>query len=296
MDRPVEAEEEIKETVDETCNQPTKKYRPWVYFLCTYGFTAIFWVSAIFLEADMLEFPTIIFYILGGLSPSLMGIILTYTTLEKDARKDFWKRSIDFKGIKLQWYGLILGINILPTFVAIIVGVILGKQESDFFESVTFFSSFAILTAIAFNLIAVVFEEFGWRGYALDGLNNRFGKLGSSVILGTFWCIWHFPLFFISGSYQNGLGFGSPDFWIFVVNIFTLTIIMTWIYFGTNRSILSVLLFHFLTNFLGEMFELDFMLQLIRAGVFLVIASVISIRWIIRYLKERKKVQTGFKQ
>ncbi len=45
-------------------------------------------------------------------------------------------------------------------------------------------------------------EEFGWRGYSLDKLLVRVGFVGSTVILGLIWGIWHFFWSFIPGQAQ----------------------------------------------------------------------------------------------
>jgi membrane protease YdiL (CAAX protease family) len=219
--------------------QPKKQnFRPILYFILTYAITLAFWIPAALIQKNLFELPTIILFILGSMAPSLVGISLVYLTLEKEHIKEFWIRAFSFKRIKLGWYGIIFGLNLLPTIIAMIVGVGLGKQDVNFFEVATFFGSLTFLTAFGFNLAAVLFEEFGWRGYALDALQMRLNSLSSSLILGILWFVWHFPLFFINGSYQNELGFGSIGFWIFGINILSQTIIITWIYNNNKRSIL----------------------------------------------------------
>ena len=34
-------------------------------------------------------------------------------------------------------------------------------------------------------------EELGWSGYIIDPLQNRYGALKASIILGIEWAIWH---------------------------------------------------------------------------------------------------------
>ncbi len=46
-------------------------------------------------------------------------------------------------------------------------------------------------------------EEFGWRGYALDRLQNGSNALVASLILGAIWGVWHLPLHFMDGTVQE---------------------------------------------------------------------------------------------
>lgn len=64
------------------------------------------------------------------------------------------------------------------------------------------------------------------------------------MILGIVWGLWHLPLFFMKGQdiYHN-----IPIFWFIFGTVF-LSILFTWIYNNTNRSILAVLLFHTVGN------------------------------------------------
>ena len=82
-------------------------------------------------------------------------------------------------------------------------------------------------------------EEFGWRGYALDRLQNRFNALLSSVILGLIWGLWHLPLFGLEGSIQQNV-----PIWAFVLGTVLFSVILTWLYNNTGGSILAVILLH----------------------------------------------------
>ena len=45
-------------------------------------------------------------------------------------------------------------------------------------------------------------EEYGWRGYALPRLLEKFSPITASLILGIAWGIWHLPLHFIPTTTQ----------------------------------------------------------------------------------------------
>jgi membrane protease YdiL (CAAX protease family) len=61
----------------------------------------------------------------------------------------------------------------------------------------------ALVATSAYNYSTLLggplFEEPGWRGFALPRLESRFGPLRASLILGTVWAAWHLPLFLYPG-------------------------------------------------------------------------------------------------
>ena len=47
--------------------------------------------------------------------------------------------------------------------------------------------------------IAAIGEELGWMGYAFEPMQERFGALKASILLGISWALIHIPLFTASG-------------------------------------------------------------------------------------------------
>jgi len=111
-----------------------------------------------------------------------------------------------------------------------------------------------IILVIAFVWIFVlggpIQEEFGWRGYLLDPLQERLTPLGGGLAVGLVWAVWHLPLFYIS---SETIYYDSP-FLGFAVSITLLSVLMTWVYNSTNGSLLPVLLMHTAWNWAQGMF------------------------------------------
>jgi membrane protease YdiL (CAAX protease family) len=105
--------------------------------------------------------------------------------------------------------------------------------------------------ALQVLLVGPLSEELGWRGYALEALQSRWGALASSLMVGLLWSLWHLPLFFVSeeSNFYYEWGFGTGLFWLFILRMTLISVIMTWVYNNNGRSILSAILLHFAYNF-----------------------------------------------
>jgi membrane protease YdiL (CAAX protease family) len=44
-----------------------------------------------------------------------------------------------------------------------------------------------------------LFEEPGWRGFTLPNLQRKYGNILGSIIVGSYWWIWHLPLWVVYG-------------------------------------------------------------------------------------------------
>jgi uncharacterized protein len=89
-------------------------------------------------------------------------------------------------------------------------------------------------------------EEFGWRGFALPRLLERFSPLHASLRLGLMHLLWHAPLFLIGGMPQAQLFFPT-----FAIGVIAIAIIDTFLYLRTVSNLLLAIVVHLLANVCG---------------------------------------------
>lgn len=229
---------------------PTKNISIWIFFALTYILTWIFWIPLALSGQDVMAGPLMIALVIGGFGPSIAGIIMTYRTQNHEGRRDFWRRSINFSQIGGRWYLVILLIFPLVYGLAILLDVLLGGSlpGAEAISQIAVQPASLVGMLLMGLIIGPLAEEFGWRGYALDPLQARWSALVSALVVGLFWWAWHFPLFFMNGMPQNEWGLGTTAFWAYAVTVFSLSVLFSWVFNNTRRSILAAILIHFMYN------------------------------------------------
>ncbi|MEP6969400.1 MAG: type II CAAX endopeptidase family protein [Betaproteobacteria bacterium] len=103
------------------------------------------------------------------------------------------------------------------------------------------------LAALNFLLVFLVGgplgEEFGWRGFALPGLQARWGWRLASLLLGVVWAIWHLPLFYSAGTVQSQLPMG-----LYALSAIASSVLFTWLFNRSRGSIVPMLVLHTAVN------------------------------------------------
>jgi membrane protease YdiL (CAAX protease family) len=94
------------------------------------------------------------------------------------------------------------------------------------------------LSVVAIALAGGGQEEFGWRGYALPALQDRWSALTASVAIGVVWAVWHLPAFVFAVPGYTG------SFGLYTLLVVGVSIVFTWLYNNTDGSILLAMLLH----------------------------------------------------
>lgn len=108
-------------------------------------------------------------------------------------------------------------------------------------------SALAAGLAVAMFLDAgAVFEENGWRGYALPLLLRRYSPVGASVLLGLAWAAWHYPVKYnaLADYGVRGIAYLAA----FTLKIVLLTVVMTYFWQRTGQGTMIAIAMHGLSN------------------------------------------------
>jgi membrane protease YdiL (CAAX protease family) len=156
----------------------------------------------------------------------------------------------------------------LVGFLAVdIVAVASGAAADGMFDKV--FPAILIVPLVV--LVPAFAEEIAWRGYALPRTLTAMSPLRAAIVLGIPWALIHVPLF-LPGQMNGGSSIVSM-----AVQIVSYSVVLTWVYVGTGRSVLMTGLFHGLLNGLVPLTNAfdPFLVWDIRGVVFPVVAILI---------------------
>lgn len=266
-----------------------RSLRPWGFPLLYLGWAYLFWIPIVLSGEHVWSYPTVLLLLVGGLSPLISGLFLMKVNYGEVGFKDLYKRLVEFNRINYKWLLLILifypVFNISMALIAVLIGI--TSTPIDFITTTRLLSLNSLIMLLAFALIFPLVEEIGLRGYWFDNLQARWSALTSSLILGLVWGAWHIPLVYMTGYYTDTTF--NPELWWWIPSIILTTIIATWIYNNTKRSILAIIGLHFMGNLTGE--TMGFTPEMYPFTVIgtLIITITIIIIWKPKSLRKKQK-------
>jgi membrane protease YdiL (CAAX protease family) len=211
------------------------KRRPLVtFFVLTYALTWLAWpVWAFGL------YPNPVF----SFGPFLAALVVLAITHGKSGLGGLLRRMVRWR-VGLRWYAVALLVPIAITLAATVLNVLLGAQAPSSAE----LGGWTDLLPAFFLILLIpglggVWEEPGWRGYALPRLQTGRSALFASLILGVLIAGWHLPLMVVGQVYYSD-----------IVSIMGAVIVFNWVFNSASGSVLIIMLMHAMNNTISGSF------------------------------------------
>ena len=185
------------------------------------------------------ELPVEPFLILGALTgPTLSSVIVIAITEGKIGLGMFLRRYWQWQAGIVWWlivlFGILIALNLVAT---LFLGTVI---LTGFFANFGAIFPTYMMTLILGVILGPLWEEGGWRGFALPRLQKQYGPIVGSIILGTVWAVWHVPGYL--GEWMESV---FPALLIYCIGF---SIIANWIYNNVGGSILLMILLHSSSN------------------------------------------------
>jgi membrane protease YdiL (CAAX protease family) len=210
-----------------------------VYFVIAYAFTWTF--DLVFLV--WLNIPDIgpNRSALRDLGPSIAALIVTAAVAGRTGLGQFFRRFLIWR-VNVVWYLFaILGVPAIY-----IAGILLvpGAAASFRAPSLGNVAMYPVILLVIVVFSGPLFEEPGWRGFALPRMQERWSPLAAAVLLGVLWAGWHATEYLTPEFSRTNGGLTLSGVSIFLVGAICFSIMIAWVFNNTRASILMAILMH----------------------------------------------------
>ena len=180
----------------------------------------------------------IVMYLLAPLGPVLAAVFVTAVIEGRPGVRRLLGRLKRWR-VGLRWYAVAL-FGFLLAFTAGYVAVLGSDPLSALLRNWRLFFTVFLPLVLLGIFVPSIGEEPGWRGFALPRLQDRYGPVRGTLVLGTLVGLYHLP-----GFFTPFLGpITVSGFVAFVLTAIAASFIYTWVFNGTGGSLLVVVLLH----------------------------------------------------
>ena len=207
------------------------------FFTLAYG---ISWAMLLTLYG-LLRLPAALVILLQTLGPTLAALV-TASVLEGSAGRRRLLARVRIWRVARRWYLFALvGIPVVCVLAALALpGAFVGLGGQSAVKLAIEFLAFVVVGFVSGPL----FEEPGWRGFALPRLQVQMGALRGTIVLGTLWSAWHLPQFLVP-EWANENGGLSPTLVVtFLLMVVAIAPVLTWLFNRTRGSLFLAMLAH----------------------------------------------------
>lgn len=267
-------------------NKHLEERNPFTFFILTFAFSWGFWLPSIWLWLDDYGMELYIpITALGQFAPLAAAATLIARRHGWKEVWQFFRQAFDFK-TKSIYFILALLVPLVIQAIAHYLIPLFGLPVAD-----TLFPEEAgnpwLLMVPYFIFILIAgggMEEFGWRGYAQQPLQERYGVIKASLLIGVVWGLWHLPLWVFPEGQSE---YSFPAFVLMTTGV---SLVYAYLYNASGQKLIIALFFHAMWNTASPLFPFLHQLDGVPQTGFWVFAVVSALAGLIAvYLIKRQE-------
>jgi uncharacterized protein len=219
-------------------NSTIKRHPVVAFYVLAFLISWLGWIPQVLYGRGLSSFDSPLLNFLGVGSPTLAAVTVILLIKEKGGLRKLFGALFKLR-ISMGWYVFVFGFWFVVAALALGIGTIFGQT----LPSLGQFGWIGLFPIFGYMLVTNVWEEIGWRGFALPQLQRSFSDLIIVIIMGLLWSLWHLPLMLNPTSSMSDL-----PWYGFIISMLSMTVIQTWLYEHTDHSLFFVSVFHAMSN------------------------------------------------
>jgi uncharacterized protein len=246
----------------------------YAFVALTFALSWGLWIPVLLADPDAGQWTLV----LGGFGPALAAAIMV-----RAAGRDVWAWLRDIAVFRLPVSRYVAAVGVPMALVAIQLAVAattgtpvsLGELPLGLLEFVAVF----VLVA----LVGGGQEEFGWRGWLQPALQERTSPLVAAMVVGVVWAVWHAPLFWLYGGYEQTVAV------FYLPTTVGLSVIIAFLWNRSQQSVIIAIALHASFNASNGLFvvsersaadpDVQFMAQGVLAASMVAAAAALAVRY-----------------
>jgi len=210
------------------------------YFLLVFIAAWLVWLPMVALAQGLVELSIPSFMVwAAGLAPIGSATLITMPVDGRSGLRLLYGRFF-VRGVPFRWYAIAAALPAALGLAAVWIRSLAVGQALG--PSTLSLAAMAVGQGILFAPVAI-FEEVGWRGFALPRLQARFSALESSLALGLIWAAWHLPLGLLGTTNYADM---NPVWW--TAEVLAAATLITWLFNNGRGSLWLPCLYHGASN------------------------------------------------
>lgn len=213
------------------------------FLVIAFAWAWAFWWPVALEQRGVITLPDILRAVLLDGAPAAWGPLIAAVVVAGKRSGlggvgSLFKQMLRFR-FPLQWY--LVALLLIPAIVGAATAIAyLSSDTPPISEGLSNPISLPIAFLWVFFFGGPLQEEAGWRATMTEGFPRRTGALWASLLTGLAWGIWHLPLFYMP---RSEIYYNQP-IWGLLLSTMMLSVLLTWVYNNTNRSLLAAMLMH----------------------------------------------------